>query len=191
MGYNFPVNRWVPLVGALLLSAGCAAPIAGKPVAGPTTSSSAAASDEVVRWVDKFCGVANYLIAAGSITGDQPTGDVAEMKRAMSESMGRVVGVLDVALHDLAELSPAPDPAADTAVELINAPLTEARDKFAAAKEAVDNAPELTGEVFEGVMKNMTEAVTGMSQGVEKLAVVSLPEEFQRAVPQAPNCAKR
>ncbi|MBP2337912.1 hypothetical protein JOF41_004090 [Saccharothrix coeruleofusca] len=186
------MTRWVLLVSALLLSAGCAAPVAGKPVAAPVTSSAAAAApDEVVRWVDKFCGVANYLIAAGSVSAGQPTGDPARMKQAMSESLGRVVDVLDVALHDLAELSPAPDPAADTSVELITTPLAEARDKFAAAREAVDNAPELTGEVFEGVMKNMTEAVTGMTQGVEKLAVVSLPEQFQRAVPQAPNCAQR
>ena len=187
-GYKSPVKRWVVAV-ALFGLTGCAVPVAGQPVPGPT-SSVAGAQPEVVRWVNNFCGVAKYMIASGGVQFDQPQQtDPAQAKKSTSESLGRVVDVLDVVLHDLGELTPAPSPAADTAVEVIVDPLTRARDKFVSAKSTVDAAPELTIDVFNTVIQDMTEAVTVMNEAVEKMAVVSLPDEFRDAAPQAENCA--
>ncbi|WP_158851632.1 hypothetical protein [Saccharothrix deserti] len=184
------MKRWVvaavALVGLTGLT-GCAVPVAGKPTPGPT-SSAAGAKPEVVRWMNNFCGVAQYMVASGGVTFDQNQTDPAAAKKSISDNLGRVVDVLDVVLHDLDELTPAPTPAADTAVEIISEPLTRARDKFVSAKSTVDGAPELTADVFSTVIQDMTEAVTVMNEAVEKMGVVSLPDEFRDAAAQAENC---
>lgn len=189
-GYNTPVKRWVVAAVALVGLTGCAVPVAGKPVSGPT-SSAAAASSEVVRWMNNFCGVAKYMVASGGVAFDQnqDPADPAAAKKSVSDSLGRVVDVLDVVLHDLDELTPAPTSAADTAVEIISEPLVRARDKFVSAKSTVDGAPELTTDVYSTVIQDMTEAVTVMNEAVEKMSVVSLPDEFRDAAGQAENCA--
>jgi hypothetical protein len=175
------VKRW--LVGLAVLGvAGCGTSVAGRAVPGETP---AAPDAGIVRWVNNFCAVADYMVASGGVQFDQ----TATGKEAVSESLGRVVGVLDVALHDLDELTPAPDPAADTAVEVIREPMGRARDEFAKAKSAVDNAPELTVEVYSAVIQDMTEAVSVMNEAVEKIGVVSLPDEFREAAEHAENCA--
>lgn len=176
----------VALVG-LVGASGCAAPVGGRAVPGPT--SSAAASDrDVVRWMDNFCAVANYMSASGDVEFDQPPPDPAAAKKSISDALGRVVDVLDVVLHDLGELTPAPQPAADTAVEVISEPLGRAREKFVSAKSTVDDAAELSTDVFSSVMQDMTEGVTVMNEAVEKMSVVSLPDEFKAAAGQAENC---
>lgn len=191
------VKRWVLAAVALVGVAGCSVPVAGEAVPGPTssgptssvpTSSVPVAKPEVVRWMNNFCAVADYMIASGGVTFDQTETDQAAAKKGLSESLGRVVDVLDVVLHDLDELTPAPQPAADTAVEVIAEPLTRARDKFTSARSAVDTAPELTMDVYRTVLQDMTEAVTVMNEAVEKMAVVSLPDEFKDAGEQAENC---
>lgn len=186
-GYNSPVKRW--LVAAVTLGGltGCAAPVEGQAIAGPT-SSVAAAKPEVVRWMDNYCAMANYLVASGGVTLDQNATDPAAAKKSVSDSLGRVVDVLDVALHDLDALTPAPTPAADTAVEVVIDPLSRARDKFVSAKATVDAAPEMTPDVFSAVLRDMTEAVTVMEEAVEKIGVVSLPDEYRDAADQADNC---
>lgn len=186
-GYKSPVKRWVVAV-ALVGLTGCAVPVTGQPTPGPT-SSVAGAEPEVVRWMNNFCGVAKYMIASGGVSFDQTQTDPVEAKKSVSDSLGRVIDVLDVVLHDLDELTPAPTPAADTAVEVISEPLTRARDKFVSAKSTVDSAAELTTDVFSTVIQDMTEAVTVMNEAVEKMAVVSLPDEFRDAAGQAENCA--
>ncbi|MEU4806023.1 hypothetical protein [Actinosynnema sp. NPDC023587] len=184
------VQRFVFAVVALTLAtAGCATPVAGRPVAGPVPTTSS--SPEVVRWMNNFCGVANYLVASGGVRFDQPPSDPAAAKKAISDVLGRVVDVLDVAVHDLDELTPAPVTAADAAVEVIVEPLGRARDKFVSAKSTVDGAAEMTTDVFSTVMQNMTEAVSVMNEAVEKMSVVSLPDEFTEAGRQAENCRKR
>ncbi|TQM84066.1 hypothetical protein FHX81_6504 [Saccharothrix saharensis] len=185
-GYKSPVKRWVVAV-ALVGLTGCAVPVTGQPTAGPVSSGGADA--EVVRWVNNFCGVAKYMVASGGVQFDQTQTDPAEAKKAISDSLGRVVDVLDVVLHDLGELTPAPNPAADTAVEVISEPLGRARDKFVSAKATVDDAPEMTTDIFSTVIQDMTEAVTVMNEAVEKMAVVSLPDDFRAAAGQAENCA--
>lgn len=188
-GYKSPVKRWVVAAVALVGLTGCAVPVAGVPSPGPT-SSAAGAEPEVVRWVNNFCGVAKYMAASSGVSFDQSqtSTDPAAAKKAVADSLGRVVDVLNVVLHDLDELTPAPDPAADTAVEVIHEPLTRARDKFVSAKATVDTAPEMTTEVFSTVIQDMTEAVTVMNEAVEKMGVVSLPDEFRDAAGQAENC---
>lgn len=186
-GYKSPVKRWV-LAVALVGLTGCAVPVAGQPTPGPT-SSAAAADPEVVRWMNNFCGVAKYMIASGGVQFDQTQTDPVEAKKAVGESLGRVVDVLDVVLHDLDELTPTPTPAADTAVEVINEPLTRARDKFVSAKSTVDAAPAMTTDIFSTVIQDMTEAVTVMNEAVEKMGVVSLPDEYRDAATHAENCA--
>ncbi|ONI89216.1 hypothetical protein ALI22I_17120 [Saccharothrix sp. ALI-22-I] len=181
------MKRWVVAAVALVGLTGCAAPVAGRPMPGPT-SSAASAKPEVVRWMNNFCAVADYMIASGGVTFDQNQTDPAAAKKSVSDNLGRVVDVLNVVLHDLDELTPAPTPAADTAVEIITEPLTRARDKFVSAKSTVDDAPELTTDVFSTVIQDMTEAVTVMQEAVEKMTVVSLPEEFRDAAAQAENC---
>ncbi|WP_367137529.1 hypothetical protein [Saccharothrix sp. HUAS TT1] len=184
------MKRWVVAVALVGLSglAGCATPVTGRPVAGPTSAASGA-EPEVVRWMNNFCGVAKYMIASGGVTFDQTQTDPAAAKKSVGDSLGRVVSVLDVVLHDLDELTPAPTPAADTAVEVISEPLTRARDKFVSAKSTVDAAPEMTPDVFTAVIQDMTEAVTVMNEAVEKMGVVSLPDEFRDAADEAENCA--
>ncbi|MDQ2587698.1 hypothetical protein [Saccharothrix yanglingensis] len=184
------MKRWVVAVVALAgpILAGCGTPVEGRAVPAPR-SSTAGASPDLVRWMNNYCGVANYLIASGGVQFPQPEGDPAALKKAFSDSLGRVEDVLEVALHDLDELTPAPQPAADTAVEVIAGPLGRARDKFVSAKSTVDGAPELTADVFSSVMQDLTEAVTVMNEAVEKLDVVSLPDEFKDAGEQAENCA--
>ncbi|MEU4744446.1 hypothetical protein AB0G02_28855 [Actinosynnema sp. NPDC023658] len=183
------MKRWVVAAVALAGLTGCAVPVSGQAVSGPTASSSAAAADpEVLRWVNNFCGVAKYMIASGGVTFDQNQTDPAAMRKSISDSLGRVVDVLNVVLHDLDELTPAPAPAADTAVEIINEPLTRARDKFVSAKSTVDTAPEMTTDVMSTVIQDMTEAVTVMNEAVEKMGVVSLPDDFRAAAEQAENC---
>lgn len=186
-GYKSPVKRWVVAV-ALVGLTGCAVPVTGQPAPGPTSSASGA-EPEVVRWMNNFCGVAKYMIASGGVQFDQTQTDPVQAKKSVSDSLGRVVDVLDVVLHDLDELTPAPTPAADTAVEVISEPLTRARDKFVSAKSAVDAAPEMTLDIYSAVIQDMTEAVTVMNEGVEKMGVVSLPDEFRDAAGQAENCA--
>lgn len=181
------MKRWCVAAVALAGLTGCAVPVAGEPTPGPT-SAVAAAKPEVVRWMDNFCAVANYMVASGGVKLDEPRTDPAAAKKSVSDSLGRVVDVLNVVLHDLDGLTPAPSPAADTAVEVISEPLTRARDKFVSAKSTVDAAPELTTDVFSAVMQDMTEAVTVMNEAVEKMAVVSLPDEFRAAAGQAENC---
>jgi hypothetical protein len=181
------VKRWWVAV-ALVGLTGCAVPVAGQPTPGPT-SSVAAAEPEVVRWVDNFCGVAKYMVASGGVKLDETQTDPAAAKKSVSDSLGRVVDVLNVVLHDLDGLTPAPSPAADTAVEVITEPLTRARDKFVKAKSTVDAAPEMTVDIFSAVIQDMTEAVTVMNEAVEKMAVVSLPDDFRAAAAQAENCA--
>ncbi|MBB5804585.1 hypothetical protein F4560_004353 [Saccharothrix ecbatanensis] len=183
------MKRWMVAAVALVGLTGCATPVTGTPTAGPT-SSAAKAKPEVVRWMDNFCGVAQYMIASGGVQFDptQHATDPAAMKKALGDSLGRVIDVLDVVLHDLDELTPAPEPAADTAVEVINEPLTRARDKFVSAKSTVDAAPEMTTDVFSTVIQDVTEAVTVMNEAVEKMAVVSLPDEFKDAAGEAENC---
>ncbi|CCH33657.1 hypothetical protein ABZ816_22350 [Actinosynnema sp. NPDC047251] len=184
-----PVQRWVFAVLALALAtAGCSTPVAGKPVAGPVTVEGAA--PEVVRWMNNFCGVANYMVASGGVKFDQPPADPVAAKKAISDALGRVVDVLNVAVHDLEELTPAPVTAADAAVEVIVEPLSKARDKFVSAKSTVDGAAELTTDVFSAVMQNMTEAVSVMNEAVEKMSVVKLPDTFTTAAEQAENCKK-
>ncbi|MEJ2859200.1 MULTISPECIES: hypothetical protein [unclassified Saccharothrix] len=182
------MKRVVWSVLVLATTAACATPVAGKPVAGPVTTPKSDA--EVVRWMDNFCGVANYLSASGGFTLGTPPTDPAEAKKSLSTSLGRVVDVLNVAVHDLDELTPAPAVAADTAVEVILEPLSKARDKFALAKSTVDEAPELTLEVFGTVNQHLTEAVTMMNDGVEQVSLVSLPDDFREAAGQAKNCTK-
>ncbi|WP_106618355.1 hypothetical protein [Saccharothrix carnea] len=184
------MKRWLMAVVLVGLVTGCAVPVAGQPAPGPT-SSAAGAEPEVVRWVNNFCGVAKYMVASGGVSFDQTQAqaDPVQAKKSVSDSLGRVVDVLNVVLHDLDELTPAPVPAADTAVEVISEPLTRARDKFASAKSAVDAAPEMTVDLFSTVIQDMTEAVTVMNEAVEKMAVVSLPDEFRDAADQAENCA--
>jgi phage I-like protein len=138
--------------------------------------------------MNNFCGVARYMIASSGVSFDETQTDPVEAKKSVSESLGRVVNVLDVVLHDLDELTPAPTPAADTAVEVISEPLTRARDKFVSAKSTVDAAPEMTTDVFSTVIQDMTEAVTVMNEAVEKMDVVSLPDEYRDAVGDAENC---
>ncbi len=188
-GYKSPVKRWVVAL-ALVGLTGCAVPVAGQPTPGPT-SSAAGAKPEVVRWMNNFCGVAKYMIASGGVQFDQTQaqGDPAEAKKSISDSLGRVVDVLNVVLHDLDELTPAPAPAADTAVEVVSEPMTRARDKFVSAKSTVDAAPEMTVDIFNTVLQDMTEAVTVMNEAVEKMTVVSLPDDFRAAAGQAENCA--
>ncbi|MEU4768319.1 hypothetical protein AB0H12_34220 [Actinosynnema sp. NPDC023794] len=184
--YKSPVKRWVvAVVVALVGLTGCAVPVAGQPTARPTPSG---ATPEVVRWMNNFCGVAKYMIASSAVSFDDTQTDPVEAKKSVSESLGRVVNVLDVVLHDLDELTPAPTPAADTAVEVISEPLTRARDKFVSAKSTVDAAPEMTTDVFSTVIQDMTEAVTVMNEAVEKMDVVSLPDEYRDAVGDAENC---
>ena len=191
-GYKSPVKRWVVAVAVVGLTGltGCAVQVEGQPTPGPT-SSVAAAEPEVVRWMNNFCGVAKYMIASGGVQFDQTAaqGDPVAAKKSVSDSLGRVVDLLNVVLHDLDGLTPAPKPAADTAVEVISEPLTRARDKFVSAKSVVDAAPEMTLDIFNVVIQDMTEAVTVMNEGVEKMAVVSLPDEFRDAADQAENCA--
>ncbi|MEV0679612.1 hypothetical protein AB0I60_24110 [Actinosynnema sp. NPDC050436] len=190
MGYNLAVQRWVVAVLALaLVTTGCATPVAGRPVAGPVQTR--ASSPEVVRWMNNFCGVANYMIASGGVQLDQPPNDPAAAKKAISDALGRVVDVLNVAVHDLGELTPAPVTAADAAIEVIVEPLGRARDKFVSAKSTVDGATELTTDVFSAVMQSMTEAVSVMNEAVEKMSVVKLPDEFTEAGEQAENCKRR
>ncbi|GAB3009114.1 hypothetical protein GCM10027184_78780 [Saccharothrix stipae] len=186
-GYKSPVKRWWVAV-ALVGLTGCAVPVAGQPTPGPT-SSVAAAEPEVVRWLNNFCGVAKYMVASGGVQLDETQTDPAAAKKSVSDSLGRVVDVLNVVLHDLDGLTPAPSPAADTAVEVISEPLTRARDKFVKAKASVDAAPEMTVDTFSAVIQDMTEAVTVMNEAVEKMAVVSLPDDFRAAAAQAENCA--
>ncbi|WP_147455235.1 hypothetical protein [Saccharothrix australiensis] len=174
----------------LLATAGCATPVAGKPVAAPTTTTTAAAAPEVVRWMDNFCGVANFLVASGGVQLDRTPADPVAAKKSVSDALGRVVDVLNVAVHDLGELTPAPVPAADTAVEVLVEPLSRARDKFVSAKSTVDGAAELTSDVFNSIAQDLTEAVTVMNDAVEKMSVVSLPEEFTDAADQAANCKR-
>ncbi|XVS62614.1 hypothetical protein ACQPYE_30750 [Actinosynnema sp. CA-299493] len=189
-GYNSTVKRWVVAV-ALVGLTGCAVPVTGQPTAGPVSSVSGTngAEPEVVRWMNNFCGVAKYMVASGGVSFDQTQTDPVEAKKAVGDSLGRVIDVLDVVLHDLDELTPAPSPAADTAVEVISEPLTRARDKFVSAKSTVDAAAEMTTDVFSTVIQDMTEAVTVMNEAVEKMGVVSLPDEFRDAAGQAENCA--
>ncbi|MFI9010669.1 hypothetical protein ACIGNX_25875 [Actinosynnema sp. NPDC053489] len=188
------MKRWVVAVawvGAASVGlTGCSVSVAGQPVAGPT-SSAAAAQPEVLRWVNNFCGVAKYLVASGGVSFDQKQDqtDPAAAKKAVSDNLGRVVDVLNVALHDLDALTPAPAPAADTAVEVITDPLARARDKFVSARSTVDSAAELTADVYSAVLQDMTEAVTVMNEAVEKMGVVSLPDDFRAAAQQAENCA--
>ncbi|MGM1064943.1 hypothetical protein [Saccharothrix sp. Mg75] len=186
------MKRWVvavALVGVGLT--GCGSPVAGRavPVAEPSTTAPTP-GPELVRWMNNYCGVANYMIASGGVQFPQPEGDPAQLKKGLADSLGRVVDVLEVALHDLDELTPAPQPAADTAVEVISEPLGRARDKFVSAKSTVDGAPELTADVFSSVMQDLTEAVAVMNEGMEKLDVVSLPDEFVDAGEQAENCSR-
>ncbi|ROP41348.1 hypothetical protein EDD40_6777 [Saccharothrix texasensis] len=188
-GYKSPVKRWVVAV-ALVGLTGCAVPVAGQPTAGPVSSVPGTdAGPEVVRWMNNFCGVAKYMVASGGVSFDQTQTDPAAAKKSVSDSLGRVIDVLDVVLHDLDELTPAPSPAADTAVEVISEPLTRARDKFVSAKSTVDAAAEMTTDVFSTVIQDMTEAVTVMNEAVEKMDVVSLPDEFREAAARAENCA--
>ncbi|MEV8442771.1 hypothetical protein AB0425_35785 [Actinosynnema sp. NPDC051121] len=181
------MKRWLLAVALVGLS-GCAVPVAGQPTPGPT-SSAAGADLVVVRWMNNFCGVAKYMAASGGVQFDQTQTDPAEAKKAVGESLGRVVDVLDVVLHDLGELTPAPTPAADTSVEIISEPLTRARDKFVSAKSTVDAAPEMTTDIYSTVIQDMTEAVTVMNEAVEKMGVVSLPDEYRAAAAQAENCS--
>ncbi|QQQ74579.1 hypothetical protein IOD16_25935 [Saccharothrix sp. 6-C] len=183
------MKRWVVAV-ALVGLTGCAVPVAGQPTAGPVSSVPGTdAGPEVVRWMNNFCGVAKYMVASGGVSFDQTQTDPAAAKKSVSDSLGRVIDVLDVVLHDLDELTPAPSPAADTAVEVISEPLTRARDKFVSAKSTVDAAAEMTTDVFSTVIQDMTEAVTVMNEAVEKMDVVSLPDEFRDAAARAENCA--
>ncbi|MEU5693920.1 hypothetical protein [Actinosynnema sp. NPDC020468] len=181
------MNRWGILVVALLVLSGCAVPVAGTPVAAPVTSG-AGADAELVRWMNNFCGVANYLVASGGVSTGEPATDPAAAKKQLSEALGRVVDVLNVAVHDLGELTPAPAPAGDTAVQVTVEPLTKARDKLASAKSTVDGATGLTMDVYSTVLQNMTEAVGVMNEGVEKMTNVSLPPEFVAAGKEAANC---
>ncbi|MBW4721049.1 hypothetical protein [Saccharothrix obliqua] len=170
----------------VLAAAGCSTAVHGRPVAGPVPAS----APEIVRWMNNFCGIANYMSASGGVQlGELPT-DPAAAKKAIGDALERLVDVLDVALHDLDELTPAPVTAADTAVDVIVEPLTKARDKFVSAKSAVDGAAELTGDVFATVMQNLTEAVSVMNEAVEKMSAVSLPEAFTTAARQADNCRR-
>ncbi|MFD1150174.1 hypothetical protein [Saccharothrix hoggarensis] len=182
------MKRWLVAAVAVVGLTGCASPVAGRAVAGPTTSA-AAGNPEVVRWVNNYCAMANYLVASAGVTLDQEaSADPATAKKSVSDSLGRVVDVLDVALHDLEGLTPAPTPAADTAVEVVSEPLTRARDKFVSAKATVDGAAEMTPDVFSTVIQDMTEAVTVMQEGVEKIGVVSLPDEYRDAAEHAEEC---
>ncbi|WP_433262806.1 hypothetical protein ACQPZF_30500 [Actinosynnema sp. CS-041913] len=174
------------VIAVVLATAGCATPVAGRPVAGPVTTKTS--SPEVVRWMNNFCGVANYLVASGGVQVGEAPADPAAAKKSISDALGRVVDILDVAVHDLEELTPAPVTAADAAVEVIVEPLAKARDKFVSAKSTVDGAAELTTDVFSSVMQNMTEAVSVMNDAVEKMSVTSLPDEFTDAATQAENC---
>jgi hypothetical protein len=187
VGYNRPVKRLGVLV--LLLLAGCASPIAGKPVAGPRSATPEASAD-VVKWMNNFCGVANYMIASGGVAFNEVPADPAAAKKSISDSLGRVVDVLNVAIHDLDELTPAPVAAADTAVEVILDPLGRARDEFVSAKSAIDGVTELTTDVFSEVMQNMTEATSVLNEAVEKMSAITLPEEFQQAAKRAENCER-
>ena len=183
-----PVKRWAIALALTLATAGCATPVAGRPVAGPVTVRTA--SPEIVRWMNNFCGVANYMVASGGVQLDQPPADPTAAKKAISDALGRVVDVLNVAVHDLEELTPAPVTAADAAIEVIVEPLSKARDKFVSAKSTVDGAATMTGDVFSSVMQNLTEAVSIMNDAVEKMSVVSLPDEFTAAGKQADNCKR-
>ncbi|QFZ22185.1 hypothetical protein [Saccharothrix syringae] len=172
----------------VLVLTGCGTSVAGKAVPGPT-SQAAAPDAEVLRWVNNFCGVADYMVASGGVQFDQVETDPAKAKQSLSEMLGRTVDMLNVVLHDLDELTPAPDPAADTAVEVIQEPLARAHEKFAKAKSTVDGAPELTLDVYSAVLQDMTEAVSVMNDAVGKINVVSLPDEFTAAARQAENCS--
>lgn len=181
----------VVLAAVVPVLAGCTSTLAGTPV-GQDVPPSTPADASVVRWVDDFCGVANYLVASGSLGVDVTAAtDPAEVKKSFSSSLGRAVDVLNVVVHDLERLTPAPVSSADAVIELIAEPLGKARDKFASAKSAVDGADPLTAEVFGAVTKDIVDATAVMTDAVDKLALISLPEEMKRAVPDAPNCAKR
>lgn len=182
-GYNSPVKRWVVAL-AVLGVAGCGTPVAGRAVPGAVTPDA-----EIVRWMNNFCGVADYMVASGGVQFDQTETDPAAAKKSLSESLGRLVDVLDVVLHDLDELTPAPSPAADTAVEVIQEPLGRMRDKVAQAKSTVDGTPELTVDVYSTVIQDLTEAVSVQGEVVEKIEAVSLPDDFKVAAAHAENCA--
>jgi hypothetical protein len=178
----------VVLAAVVPVLAGCTSTVAGTAVGQRVPP----ADPAMVRWVDNFCGVANYLVASGSLTvAPVDSADPAVVKQSFSGSLGRVVDVLNVALHDLDALTPAPVSSADTVVELITEPLGEARDKFTSAKAALDAANTLTVDVFSTLTKDITDATKVMGDAVSRLGVVSLPEELKRAVPQAANCAPR
>ena len=179
---------WVVALATVPVLAGCTGSVEGTPVGRPV----APADPGLVRWVDNFCGVANYLVASGSFTvAPADATDPADVKQSFSSSLGRVVDVLNVAVHDLEELTPAPVSSADAVIELVAEPLGKARDKFVSAKASVDGADPLTPAVFESVSKDVVDATKVMGDAVGRLALVSLPEEMKSAVPQAPNCAKR
>ncbi|WP_199442711.1 hypothetical protein [Umezawaea beigongshangensis] len=181
------------VVAGLVLSAGCATRVSGAPLAGvlatSTTSTPPEPAADVVTWANNFCAVANYLTSAGSLTVPAPTAtDPAGMRLEMSANLGRVVGVLDVALHDLSTLVPGPVDGTDVVVRVVSEPLDEARSAFASAKSTIDAANPLTTEAIESAVGDQTRAVTAMQEGVSAYGTLTMPEEVRAAVPSAPNC---
>ncbi|GAA2688223.1 hypothetical protein GCM10010428_61860 [Actinosynnema pretiosum subsp. pretiosum] len=187
---------------ALLLTVGCASRVDGNAVSATPTSTAASSASgqppasstgrmplEMVKWVDRFCGVAKYLIASGSVgSTEAPSGTPAEMKASISGSLGRLGGVLEVAVHDYEQLLPAPNAGTQQAVEVVLKPLKEARDEIVGAKKRLDEAPELTAELMTDVIGTMSGAVSTMVQAVEKINLTSLPSDYQEAAEQAENC---
>ncbi|WP_440902297.1 hypothetical protein [Actinosynnema sp.] len=187
---------------ALLLTVGCASRVDGSAVsatpastAGTSASGQPPASStgrmplEMVKWVDRFCGVAKYLIASGSVgTTEAPAGTPAEMKASISGSLGRLAGVLEVAVHDYEQLLPAPNAGTQQAVEVVLKPLKEAKDKIVGAKKRLDEAPELTSELMTDVLGTMSGAMSTMVQAIEKVNLTSLPADYREAAAQAENC---
>ncbi|GAA3875816.1 hypothetical protein GCM10022243_45920 [Saccharothrix violaceirubra] len=189
MGYKRVVKRWVWVVVGLVVLAGCSVPVPGTPVAeGRAIGVKKTYPEAVMLWMANWCGVADYLVASGQTEVAEPAADPAVAKKQLSDQLGRLVDVLDVVLHDLGELTPAPAPAAETAVDIVTEHLTKARDKFAAAKEILDDADRLTDDVFASVTRNLGDATATMAEAVEKMNAITLPPDFVEAGKQTGNC---
>jgi hypothetical protein len=192
------VRRVLLLLAVCAGLGGCAQQVHGDALAGArapaaSTRSSTPKVDPNSReaqWMNGFCGVGKLLVtAAETQPKPQVSSDPTVLKQEFSETVGRLVNVLDAALTDLKRLPTAPVGGLDDVVSTVSGHLTDARNAINHAKSTVDAAAELTPEVYGAAVDEFGRGVTSLQQATDFLKVVDLPDVMDRAATAAPNCS--
>ncbi|HEY0638881.1 MAG TPA: hypothetical protein VGD67_14625 [Pseudonocardiaceae bacterium] len=184
------------LVAAAVALAGCGGEVSGRavagndPAAGTTTGPGQAppAAPAAVRWMDHFCGTANFLIDAASVPPPSIPDDPAKVRQTFLDQLNRLSGVLGTALIDFRRLRDEPAGGGEVLIQLIYGDVEEAKSRVDVATAHLEGSPELTAAVLADVNEELAKGMVPLQRVVTTIGLLDLPAELDAAAGSAPNC---